>query len=100
MRLLGGDFPLFLMRLLGRLSLCPEGRNLAAHLSSILVSKIQLCPQISCSAINFDGPLLGYGRPTFGSGRPTFGSQLGIHRFLKLLREFGRALLLGVILSA
>jgi hypothetical protein len=57
------------------------------------VGKVQLCPQICRAAINFDSPLLGYGRPTFGS-------QLGIHRFLKLLREFGRALLLGVILSA
>jgi len=81
MRLLGCGFTLFLMRLLGRFGLGPEGRNLAAHLRSILVGKIQLCPQIRGSAINFDCPLLGYGRPTFGS-------QLGIHRFLKLLREF------------
>ncbi|TLD46406.1 MAG: hypothetical protein FAZ92_01323 [Accumulibacter sp.] len=93
MRLLGGALPLFLMRLLGRLGFGPEGRNLVAHLRSVLVGKVQLCPQVCCSAINFDSPLLGYGRPTFSS-------QLGIHRFLKLLREFGRSLLLNVILSA
>ena len=46
MRLLGGGLPLFLMRLLGRLGLDPEGRNLAAHLSSVLMGKVKFCPQI------------------------------------------------------
>ena len=90
MRLLRGGLALLLGGLVGRLGFGPDGLSLVARLNSILVGTIKLCPPITRSAIVFDGPLL-------GDGCPILGCQLGTQRCIKLLREFGRPLLLGLM---